>query len=72
MSFDPPAEDDVRLFPPLQIGGHEVALEVEIHGAWQDGTYVSRTDRTPAVLLAMKLMWELVMERSRKQQEGTA
>ena len=71
MSEDPP-EERLRVFPPLQIAGHDIALEVEIHGAWQDGTYVSRGERTPAVLMAMKLMWELVMEHRRKQKEGKA
>ena len=71
MSEDPP-EDHIRVFPPLHVAGHEIALEVEMHGAWQDGTYVSREESAPAVLMAVKLMWELVMEHSRKQKEGKA
>jgi hypothetical protein len=34
-------EDSVTLLPAVFVGGRAIALEVEVVGAWVDGTYVS-------------------------------
>ena len=71
MSDEPP-EDRVRLWPALFTGGHEIALEVETHGAWVDGTYVPAGERTSAVEQVMRLLYDLALQHRKKQQEGTA
>ncbi len=52
------------------VGGHEISLEVEIHGAWVDGTYEPAGERTPAVEHVMRLLYDLALQHRKKQQEG--
>jgi len=65
-----PPEDRIRLWPALFAWGHEISLEVEIHGAWMDGTYVPAGERTPAVEQVMRLLYDLALQHRKQQQEG--
>ena len=65
-----PPEDRIRLWPALFAWGHEISLEVEIHGAWVDGTYVPAGERTPAVEHVMRLLYDLALQHRKQQQEG--
>lgn len=74
MSGEPP-EDRVKLWPAIQAGGVEVALEIEVHGAWlyePDGTcrYEPRESRGEAALKAMRTAYDALAEFRRKQQGG--
>ena len=69
MSFEEQT-DHIRLWPPIVIGGSEIGLEVEVHGAWVDGTYEPRKQRSGPVLLAIKTLYDLALEHRRKQTGG--
>ncbi len=75
------ARDYIHVLPPIVIGGRELALEVEIVGAWADGTYVSEGDlRNPkdaehaavaeAASGAFRRVRDAVMAARQAQQEG--
>ena len=72
------ARDHVRLWPALMIhGGFEVALEVEVHGAYvthPDGhiEYEAREERkgrSEPVIMAMQQAFEVLAAHRRKQKE---
>lgn len=70
MSSDDELRNHIKLLPPLFVDGSEVALEIQVHGAWVDGTYCLPTERTPPVVMAMQLLTELVLQHRQRQQEG--
>lgn len=64
--------DHIKLWPPVVIGGQEIALEIEVHGAWVDGTYEPRKERSEPVIRAIKRLYDLALEHRNKQKEGQA
>jgi len=69
-----PPEDRCKLWPALAVGGVEIALEVEVHGAWiyENGRcrYEAPNERSEATQKAMRTAFDVLAEHRRKQQEG--
>ncbi len=61
--------DHIHCLPPLIVDGQRIVLEVEIHGAWVDNSHEPRSARTPAVLVAIRRLRELVAKATEQQKE---
>lgn len=57
--------DHIHLLAPIRVGPNDVSLEIELHGAWVDGTYHPRSERTPEVVRAIGKLRELVLTHGR-------